>query len=92
MARAEPESNRQLYEVEAISIETMAEIFKVHPAWADLSNPDSKLYKFLMSEFADKDNDGKLSVRKLRAIAILWCDGDNDEKVVEFYENCQPSM
>lgn len=92
MAKEEPENSHALYLVGHISIETMAEIFKVHPSWSDLSVPESKLYKFIMSEMLmDKcshdDVNPKLSIRKLRAIGTLWCDGDPIEKTVELYEN-----
>ncbi len=66
----------------------MAKGFECHASWSDLNNPESNLVKFLKSEMADSGT-GKLSVHKLRAIAVLWCEGDKNEKVHEFYENMQ---
>lgn len=87
MALDQPELKDKVGEVTHIRLESMALAFKAHPAWDDLSDPDSMLVKLLKSEFMCDDHRGELSVHKLRAIAILWCDGGPKEKVVEFYEN-----
>ena len=90
MAAQEPSKANRLDLIDNISIETMAEGFSMHPAWADLGNPDSDLVSFLKSEALGQN--GLLSVHKLRAISILWCDGSKEEKVVEFYENMQDGL
>ena len=38
------------------------------------------------------DQNGKLSVLKLRAIGILWCTADNNQKVHELFENILPGL
>lgn len=90
MVAEEPHNEERLDLIKNISLTTMAEGFSMHPAWNDLSNPDSDLVSFLKLEC--KGDGDKLSVHKLRAIAVLWCDGDNKERVVEFYENMQDGL
>ena len=90
MVAQEPHNAQKMHLIDNISIETMATGFSMHPAWADLSNPDSDLVSFLKSEALGEN--GMLSVHKLRAIAILWCDGSKEERVVEFYENMQDGL
>lgn len=31
----------------------------------------------------------RLDSFKMRALGLLWCEGDATEKVIEFYDNCQ---
>ena len=90
MVAQEPHNEQRLDLIDNISLEIMAQGFSMHPAWADLSNPDSDLVSFLKLEC--KGEGDLLSVHKLRAIAVLWCDGDIKERVVEFYENMQDGM
>lgn len=92
MAKDKPEFKDRLEMIHSVKLESMAEVFKVHPAWSGLSDPNSDIVKLLKSEFMHDEETDMLSVSKLRAIAILWCDGDPKEKVVEFYENMQDAM
>lgn len=90
MVETDPQNEKKLHLIKNISIKTMAEVFQPHPAWSDLANEDSRLYQFLMTELSDAN--GLLSVFKLRCLGVLWCTGDNNQKVHELFENILPNL
>ena len=60
------------------------------------TSPPSELIQFLKDtclvddspEFKDIDRKA-FSVRKIKCVGLLWCDGSNKEKVVELYDMIQ---
>jgi hypothetical protein len=71
---------------EIISLEAMAASFDLHHTWHDLKDPDSDLSKFLAAACGQN---GGLAVNKLKVLGILWCDGEPEEKIDEFYDILQ---
>ena len=61
----------------------MADAFDLHATWHDLKDPESQLSQFLASACGE---DGKLMINKLKVLGILWCDGEPEERVDEFYD------
>ena len=71
---------------EIISLEAMAASFDLHHTWHDLKDAESDLSKFLAAACGQS---GGLAVNKLKVLGILWCDGEPEEKVDEFYDMLQ---
>ena len=66
----------------------MADAFKNRPLWADLQNDDSDLSKFILS-VCKGNGYHQLSLKKLRTLGVLLCDGSPEEKATELYYNIQ---
>lgn len=64
----------------------MADAFKNRPLWADLQNDDSDLSKFILS-VCKGNGYHQLSLKKLRTLGVLLCDGSPEEKATELYYN-----
>ena len=93
------EPDRPMWQIKHITLEAMQEAFKNNKTWtAALGQvkPPSEMIRFLNDtcrvdgspEFKDVDKNA-YSVRKLKCVGLLWCDGSNKEKVVELYDMIQ---
>lgn len=82
-------ADKDLKQVESYSSRGLDKQFSRHNSWVDLENESSELTQFLHKVCADDDDSSKLSIKKLRCLGILWCDGRPAQKVKELYENLQ---
>ena len=57
-----------------------------HPSWKDLKDPDSKFVRLLNNVCQYKDQQNVFDIFRLRLLAILWCEGDDEEKLEELYD------
>jgi hypothetical protein len=72
-----------------VSHGALVHTFKQNPTWADLASKQSQLSQFLYSTCKDDIKPEMLSVQKLMILGILWCEGDDQEKAVQFFELLQ---
>ena len=78
------------HEVKDVSLTALREVFSKHKSWSALNDEESEFVRFLEAtcEFlcSEVPEETHFSTRKLRALGLLWCEGDPNEKVVEFYD------
>ena len=82
------------YNVKDIAYAELKDVFKNHESWNDLNDENSELMKFLKETCLYEGSpaegaDMRFSSHMLRIIGLLWCEGDTEEKVVEFFDNLQ---
>lgn len=93
------EPDRPLWQIKHITHEAMLEAFKNNKTWSTCLGqiqPPSELISFLKDtclvddspEYKDIDKNA-YSVRKIKCVGLLWCDGSHKEKVVELYDMIQ---
>ena len=83
------------YQIKDISYKELKHAFRRHGSWSALNDENSELMTFLKTvcmekESVDKSGDNmRFSSFMLRTLGLLWCDGNIEEKVVEFYDILQ---
>ena len=76
----------ELFKVNQITEKGMSHTFRSLPSWHDLDNPSSDLRQLIYDTCGEED---KLSIHKLKLIALLWCDGNTTDKIDVFYNIIQ---
>ena len=89
MQLEEPE--KTLWEITEVRLASLQTAFQPHDSWNDLKNEDSNLVKFLNDTCAtdEEPEKTKFSTQKIRVLGLMWCEGDDKEKVHELYDNLQ---
>jgi hypothetical protein len=64
---------------------------KIKP-FKDITNEKNVIHTALTMEELKEEGSEDFSVQTLRGLAILFCEGSNDEKAKEFYKMVQISM
>ena len=85
-----PKFRRQVKNLEYLTLESLANQFvNNHPSWKDLRDPNSKFVRLLNNVCQYKDRENVFDIFRLRVLSILWCEGDDEEKLEELYDLVQ---
>lgn len=89
------EPDKPLWQIKHITLEALRESFKNNKTWSEAlqdKTPPTELIMFLNDTCRIESNEytdippTAYSVRKLKCVGLLWCDGTSKEKVVELYD------
>lgn len=88
------EPEKQIYQIDHVSHAALKEAFKNHKTWSEpLSYEDSALMKLLNAcckyEGENPKDPKSYDIENLRIFGMIWCAGDDKEKVIEFYDMLQ---
>ena len=65
---------------------------KNHDSWRDLRDPNSKFVRLLNNVCQYKGQQDVFDIFRLRVLGILWCAGDDEEKLNELYDLVQENV
>jgi hypothetical protein len=74
-----PDMENTLENATSVKLSSLQKQFKNHDYWSDLNNEGSDLVKFLKEVCGAAD--GNLDQIKMRILGILWCCGEESEKI-----------
>ena len=75
--------------LEYITIDALSEQLINFESWKDLGNPESRLNQLLNNTCQYGEQKDVLDIKRLRYLAILWCEGNDQERMRELYDLVQ---
>lgn len=92
------EENKPIREIKVVTLQALQTVFQQNQTWTKALEPDSKFVQLLdvvcKEESTPEDLDEGTtvySVKKIRCLAILYCEDKADEKIPEFWNMMQDS-
>ena len=87
------DTNKQMNEIKHVTLDSLQDVWAKNSPWSQAleSKPPSKFVRFLnktCKEYSPAfagSNKITYSIKHLRCLALLWCDDDPNEKVIEFW-------